>query len=258
LIETPRVRIQLCGRLAAEIDGRRIEHELPGRRGRLLFAYLAANRDRAVGRDELVEAVWPNGAPRAVHVDLRSLLSKVRRAAGAEGVGLRSRFRLDLPPGTWIDVEAAGEAIHRAEAAVSSADWPRAWGAAHLAICTARREFLVDEESPWIDQWRRHLQDIEVRALECYATASLGIGASELAGAKRAARALIAKEPYCESGYRLLMETLVAEGNDAQAMRIYGELRQLLREELGINPSPATQGLHKQLLGDGLRAGSSA
>ena len=41
-------RIQLCGRFVVDIDGSRIEDTLPGRRGRVLFAYLVLNRGRPV------------------------------------------------------------------------------------------------------------------------------------------------------------------------------------------------------------------
>src|SRR5207253_9763311 len=53
--ELARARVQLCGRFVVELDGRRIEDELPGRQGRLAFAYLVCARNRSVTRDELVE-----------------------------------------------------------------------------------------------------------------------------------------------------------------------------------------------------------
>ena len=61
-------RIQLCGRLVARIDGDRIETDLPGRQGRVAFAFLAVNRHRSVTRDELGDALWSealaaNGGP---------------------------------------------------------------------------------------------------------------------------------------------------------------------------------------------------
>src|SRR3954466_11491935 len=63
-METPRTRIELCGRLLVEIDGEGLHEALPGRQGRLLFAYLVLNRDRPVRRDELVDALWSgNGTP---------------------------------------------------------------------------------------------------------------------------------------------------------------------------------------------------
>jgi DNA-binding SARP family transcriptional activator len=249
-----RTRIQRCGQLAAQINGRRIENELPGRQGRLLFVYLVANRDRVIGRDELVEALWPESAPQAVDGALRALVSKVRRAVGREALGLHRRFRLELPDASWIDLEAAREAIHRAEAAVARQDWPCAWGASHVALVTARRGFLVDEDAPWIEEWRRYLDELEVRALECHAASSLGIGRSELASAEHGARALVKKAPYRESGYQLLMEALAVEGNVAEALHVYEDLCTLLRDELGVVPSVALQQTHMRLLqerGDG-------
>jgi hypothetical protein len=46
-------RVQLCGRFVLELDGRRVEQKLPSRQGRLLFAFLALNRDRSPTRDDL-------------------------------------------------------------------------------------------------------------------------------------------------------------------------------------------------------------
>jgi hypothetical protein len=62
-------RIQLCGRFVARIEGRRIEHELPSRQGRLLFAFLTLHRERPVRRDELVEALWQGDPAIAVSPD---------------------------------------------------------------------------------------------------------------------------------------------------------------------------------------------
>lgn len=255
MAEGPQTRIQLCGRVAAEIEGRRIENDLPGRKGRVLFVYLVANRDRHISRDEVVEALWPQGPPPAVLSDLRALASKVRRAVGREALGLGGRFRIELPADAWIDLEAAGEAMHRAEAAVARQEWERAFGASQVVLSTTGRDFLAGEDAPWIDEWRSYLTQLEDGALECYTAASIGIGGSELPIAERCARALIVKEPYRESGYRLLMEALLAMGNGAEAMLVYDGLRQLLRERLGISPSPSTQELHRRLLQMGTPAG---
>ena len=56
-------RIELCGQLAVEIEGTRIEGSLRGRQGRLLLAYLVLNRHRPVRRDELVDALWSDAGP---------------------------------------------------------------------------------------------------------------------------------------------------------------------------------------------------
>jgi pentatricopeptide repeat protein len=111
-----------------------------------------------------------------------------------------------------------------------------------------RRPFLAGEEAPWIEETRQHLQELRLRALEAYAQAGLGIGGTELPSAVRAGRELTRREPYRESGYRLLMEGLAREGNDAEALRVYDELRTRLRDDLGVAPSQQMQELHRTLL----------
>jgi DNA-binding SARP family transcriptional activator len=239
-------RVQVCGRVTAELDGRRIEGELPGRQGRLLFVYLVVNRVRPATRDELAAAVWPEQAPSAAAAGLSALLSKLRRLVPVEG---RSELQLRLPAGAWIDLEAAAEGLHRSEAAVARRDWTAAWGPGRVAQHVAARGFLPGEEAPWIEEQRRRLEEIHARALELVGRACLEIGGSELDTAERSARTLITKAPYRESGHRLLMEALAARGNPAEALLVYEELRRRLRDELGATPGPETQALHRSLLG---------
>lgn len=51
-----------------------------------------------------------------------------------------------------------------------------------------------------------------------------------------------------ETGHQLLMRALAARGDAAAALAAYDQLRQLLREELGVSPCPATQTLPTRLL----------
>jgi DNA-binding SARP family transcriptional activator len=241
-------RIQLCGRFVARVAGRRIERDLPGRQGRLLFAYLAVNRDRVASRDELAEALWPRGLPSAPDLALSALLSKLRRLLPDGALEGRSAIRLELGRHVRVDVEAARDGIHRAEALIAARDWYGSMGPTLVAHNISQRRFLPGEEGAWIDERRRELEDIRVRALECTARRSLGIGGAEVAVAVRTARRLIDLSPYRESGYALLMEAFERQGNIAEALRVYESLRGLLREELGAAPSPTVQQVHERLL----------
>ena len=231
-------KVQLCGKLVVELDGQRVEDRLPGRQGRLLFAFLAVNRNRTVTRDEVVGALWPDGRDGG----LAPLLSKLRRVVSLDG------NRLLLPDAAWVDVEAADEAVHRAESAVVQEEFHRAWGPAQVAMFVSGRAFLPGEDAEWIGEERRTLAALHCRALEAYAQAGLGIGGTELAAAVRAGRLLTRLEPYRETGYRILMRALAAEGNAAEGLRVYDSLRRLLDDELGAAPSAATQELHRALL----------
>jgi SARP family transcriptional regulator, regulator of embCAB operon len=243
------LRIQLCGRFVLELDGRRIDPQLPSRQGRLLFAYLALNRDRAVTRDELVEALWPYAAPAAAPSALTVLVSKVRGTLSAQVLCGRSELRLNLPPDTRIDVEDALAAVHEAQSAIALRHYKRAWGPALRAQFIARRRLLPEHDTPWLDQWRQRLDDVHDRALEAYATSCLGIGGTEVPGAERAAQHLLERSPLRETGYALLMDALGAQGNVAEAMRIYDRARTTLDQELGITPGRAIQEAHARLLG---------
>jgi pentatricopeptide repeat protein len=231
--------VQLCGKLAVELDGRRVEQQLPGRQGRLLFAFLVVNRNRTLTRHQLLDALWDDGRDGG----LAPLLSKLRRTVTLDGL------RIALPPQAWVDVEAAADALHRAESAIAQEHFHRAWGPSQVAMFVAGRTFLPDQEAAWIDDVRRTLGEMHLRALEAYALAGLAIGGTELAAAVRAGRELTRREPYRETGYRLLMQALGREGNPAEAVRVYDDLRTRLRDDLGIAPSAPTQALHRELLG---------
>src|ERR687887_1832323 len=93
----PATRIQLCGRLVVELEGRRVEEALPGAKGRLLFAYLVLNRDRRMSRDELLTAVYGEEASPEQHPSLSVLLSKLRGVIGPEFVAGRAEIEIVLP-----------------------------------------------------------------------------------------------------------------------------------------------------------------
>jgi len=241
------LRIQICGRIAIERDGARLEDGLPGRQGRLLFVYLVANRQRPITRDELVDALWDRPPP-SPDAALSALLSKLRRAIGPEWLGAGAQLSVALPPDAHVDLEAAHAAIHRAESALALGDPARAWGPAQVALFTARRGFLAGEDAPWIEETRRHLAALNLRALEAYGLAALRLGGTELAAAERVGRELVVLAPYRESGHRLLMEALAASGNGAESLRVYDDLRLRLRDDLGIAPCGATRALHEELV----------
>jgi DNA-binding SARP family transcriptional activator len=205
----------------------------------VLFAYLALNRDRAVTRDELVEALWPYDTPAAAASALTVLVFKVRAVLVAQMLSGRSELRLNLPSDARIDVEDAFAAVHEAQSAIALGDWRRAWGPALRAQFITRRRLLPEHDTPWLDQWRQRLDEVHDRAVEAYAASCLGIGGTELPGAERAARSLLERSPMRETGYALLMDALAARGNVAEAMRIYDRARTVLDQELGITPGRA-------------------
>ena len=248
------LKVFLTGRVAVETDGAVIdEAQLGGRQGRLLFAYLVAERSRAVPRDELAEALWGETPPATRDKALTVIASKLRGAladAGLDGRELLTAafgcYRLDLPEGTWVDLFAAASGAQDAEEALAAGELDQARAAAESAESLARRPFLPGEDGTWVEQKRRDLADIRERALSVLADACLRSGAAREAA--KWAEELIALSPFREAGYRRLMEAHVVAGNRAEALRVYEQCRQLLAEELGAYPSPETDSIYRALL----------
>jgi YVTN family beta-propeller protein len=206
-----------------------------------------------VPRDELAEVLWGDALPATWEKALRVLMTKLRAVLEEGGIdgatALTSAFgcyQLTLPAGAWIDVDAAKEALERAETALAAGDLGEARSQATVAAALARRSFLPGEDSSWVEEKRRDLREVLVRSLECLRDACLGAG--EVTQAVRVAEEVSELEPFRESGYRRLMEAHAAAGNPAEALRVYERCRRFLAEELGAYPSPETEAVHRKLL----------
>ncbi len=236
-----------------EIDGAQLADGLRGKQVPLLLAYLLLNRTRHVGREELIGALWPDRAPISQDAALRTLLSRLRSALGADALVGRDELILELPSPVWIDLEAASTEVERAQRALAAGDARGSWALAQVPLNIAGRGLLPGTQALWLEPRRRELEDVRLQALEVVGRSGLMMRGTQLASAARAARTLIDSEPYRESGYVLLMEALEAEGNVAEALRVFDRLRRLLRDELGTSPSPDAMAVYERLLRPGQR-----
>jgi DNA-binding SARP family transcriptional activator len=248
------VRIFLAGRVNLEAGDRMFgPMDFPGRQGRVAFAYLVTERGHPVSREELAAVLWPRDRAPAWASALHALVSKLRALltrAGMDGGALLTAeggcYELRLPRGAWVDLDAAADAIHQAEAAARRGDWPGAYGPSAVAHHIARRSFLPGEEGSWIDLRRERLRSILVRALECRAEVYLWNREHPLA--VEAAREAVSLEPFRETSHQLLMRAHAAAGNTAEALLAYERCRRSIAEELGVDPSPATKLVYEGIL----------
>ena len=229
------------------------EGRFPGRQGRLLFAYLVAEQGRAVPRDELAEALWGDAPPATWDKALTVLVSKLRAVLSDGGIdgtaaltGAFGCYRLELPAGSWVDIVEAARAADEAETALAAGGPEQAKTAAALAETLVRQPFLPGDDGAWVEEKRRQIADVRVRALSVLAETSLSSG--DAREAVKWSAEIVALEPFRESGYRQLMRAHVAAGNRAEALRVYERCRRLLADELGTYPSPETEAIYRGLL----------
>lgn len=219
-----------------------------------MLALLGTRVETPVARGAIAEELWEAGRPPSWDAALSTIVSKLRGALARVGLDGNAIVRacdgcyvLHLPNDGWIDHEAAFDAIHRAEAAMTKGEPVDAYAPSAIALHIARRPFLAGSEASWIDARRDKLRSVHVRALECRASFYIWNGEHHLAVA--AAAEALALEPLRESSCRLLMTAHAAAGNTAQAMSVYEDCRSRIANELGVAPSPETRGLHASLLG---------
>ncbi|MBW3579169.1 MAG: AAA family ATPase [Actinobacteria bacterium] len=167
----------------------------------------------------------------------------VRASAGA--------YRVYLAEDLQVDIEQAAAGTDRAECALVAGEPATAGQLAAQARAVLGRPLLPGVEAPWLDGKRRELSRLLLRALEILAEARLVSG--EYGHAVAAAEEAVTLDPFRESSHRLLIRAHLEAGNGAAGLWAYERCRQLLAEELGVDPAPETQALHAVML----RAGAA-
>jgi len=261
---SPRLRFYLAGPLCIEWGDRVLsERDLPSRQARTLLAYLVCERARPVSRDSLADLLWPGTPPPSWETSLKTLISRLRQfAAGLAPRGSSSPvihgqygcYQLELPRDAWIDVETARAALDEAEGALRRGCPDAAWGPFNVAVAVACRGFLPGEEAVWVEEQRRSLERLFVRALDGYAEVALAI--SQPALAVDAAHEALKLDPLREPSWRALMRGYLALGNRPESLSAFHRLKARLRNDLGVSPSAETDALFTRILRGGSAGGS--
>jgi hypothetical protein len=168
---------------------------------------------------------------------------------GPEALSGRSLVTLNLPPGTWVDIDQARDEARLADAALADGAAADALRRASAGLELVERPALAELHGPWVERLRTAVNELRCDLLETAARAALAC--EEVIAAQRHARGLLELEPFREAGYGLLMEALARAGNVAEALLTFERLRVMLRDELGVPPAPALTALHERLLAQG-------
>ena len=147
----------------------------------------------------------------------------------------------------WWDVaelEAlTAEALRRADAG----DQAAARTAAEGALALVRDALLADEpDAEWAEEPRAAAAAVVAEARRVAAGAALATG--QVGSAAALATEALRHDPYDEQAVRTLMSALAAAGRPASALAEYARFRELLGDELGVEPSAETRALHERLL----------
>ena len=252
----PRVHVGLLGGIVLQVDGHARREPVPGPLGRIALAYLVLHRDRPVSSDELAEALWGENLPGAWESSLRGIVFRLRRALDAAGLTgsevLENRFRcyrLHLPNGATVDTEQARNLLDTARPALAAGLLQEGARAAADAAALSEADFLPGAPGAWAEQRQADFRLFHLSCLEVLSEASTAAG--DYAAAATAAEQAIARMPFLEQAHVLLMRAHHGAGKRAEAVRAYERCKEVLRRDLGVDPSPHTVALYRSMLGAG-------
>lgn len=236
------IHISIFGKTSVARSGALLgPRALGGVKSRQILEILAISAGAPVPKDLLAELLWDGEPPRTYLATLESYVCLLRRALGlTRGAGsalatVSHGYVLDLGQ-VSVDLLSFRELVH-----TSAAPGDDATRLCRIedALAQVSGELLESEPyAAWAIREREQL-DRELATLACEgAGCALRVGRHRTAA--KLAREAVSRDLYAEEAWRHLIDGLCASGRRSEAVRAYIELRDLLAEELGTAPSPAT------------------
>nr|WP_246018797.1 BTAD domain-containing putative transcriptional regulator [Saccharothrix australiensis] len=231
------------GELAVHTDGRRLD--LGPARQRCVLAALVMDVNHVVPVERLIERVWGVDAPARARPTLLTYLSRLRQTlAGVDAVELIRRSG-----GYLLTVEESAVDLYRFRALCDRAREAESAQAVRLlneALDLWRGEPLSGLAGDWALAERDRLAQERLAARHDLVDARLRDGQGEELVVELAARS--AEHPLDERVAAQYLLALYRGGRQADALAHYQRVRERLVEELGTDPGPALQELHRQVL----------
>ena len=214
---------------------------------RALLVLLLLNANTVVPRDRLIDVLWGADPPRSAVSSLQVYVHGLRKALGAERIERHGTgYRIPLDPAE-LDlsrferlVEQAAGALGSGRAADAAEDLRHAltfWVGAPLADLAG--EPVHETEAAQLEERR-------LRATELLHDAELALGRHDELVPEL--ERLIAAEPYRERFRAQHALALYRSGRQADALAACRAARELLVEELGVDPGPELQELERRIL----------
>jgi DNA-binding SARP family transcriptional activator len=211
-----------------------------------LLARLLLEANRTVSVDALVDALWGERVPATAVKMVHIYVSQLRKVLPSGALQTR-------PPGYRLEV--APEAVDllrferlRKEGRDALAGGDAATAAERLTMAGAlwRGPALGEFTEPFAAAAATHLEELQLVAVEDRVDAELALGRHRDVAAEL--QALVARHPLRERPRRQLMLALYRQGRHAEALAAFQELRAVLRDELGIDPSADMAELQYRIL----------
>lgn len=226
------IRLYTLGQLRIEVDGNSVH--IPTRKATAILLYLALEPQQHQ-RDSLAAFFWPDGLQS--RQALRRELSRLNKAIG-NSWSHTTRDTVQIESPIWVDAIALQEAIQQ-----------EAW---QTAVNLYHNSFLHGftlPDSPAFDHWQAQIasqtEQMALQAGDGY-VAQL-VEKEDWQTAVSHLNTMLTIDSLRESTHQTLIHLYAQQGERSKALHHYGQLQTTLQQELGIEPSTASQQLHQQI-----------
>ena len=216
-----------------------------------LLACLIARPGQIVSTDSLIFELWGDSPPNMANNMVSIYVHRLRKEVigDADGKVLVHRapgYLLRLSPND-LDLQVFESLVAEGRAALAAAEPERAAGLLGEALGLWRGPLLADvPPSPLIETQADQMAELRIETTELRVEADLACGRAARVVAEL--RGLVTEYPLRERLWALLMRALEGAGRRAEALETYAQARQVIADELGVDPGSELQRLYAELL----------
>ncbi|MFL0353189.1 BTAD domain-containing putative transcriptional regulator [Xanthomarina sp. GH4-25] len=248
--EEASIRIQTLGQFHLWRNNEKVDSKQWGRDKTIqLLQYLISNRQRhALHKEKIMDHLWEEGNDRDFKVAMHGVnkvLEPERLSRTEPSFVIRQgvSYQLDLNK-VWIDAEALEQYIIIGNEALGE-DQAISKQAYKSAITLYQGVYLPNRIfEDWSSEEREKIQVLILGAYVILAEILLQENPLE---SIRLAQCAIAIDNTWEDAYRLQMQAYIIKGNRPQAIKAYQKCADVLDQEYGIDPLPATKNLLQEI-----------
>ncbi len=237
-------RVMALGRGHIERNGVVIpDSEWRSNLARELFFHLLFNGPTS--KEQLGLAFWPDSSSKRVRQNFHTTLHRARKAMGELTIVYQDRHYCVNED---IDLRCDALEFERLiqQARLLSSRNPHTEDLWRRAVGLYRGEFLPRLDAEWIISYRERLHNAHIEALiglgECYRTRN------DVGKALDMFHRALEEDILREDVHRLIMLCYKSQGEAGKIQSQFRELKQLLQDEMGVEPSSETTTLVKTLL----------
>jgi DNA-binding SARP family transcriptional activator/class 3 adenylate cyclase len=223
-----------------------IDSSWPRRKAATQLKLLALNKGRWLHREQIIELLWRDPEPSAAAVNFRKNLHHLRSTFAEQGltspVVSAATDLLAISPETWVDFEA-----FRAQAQIARASGTDT-ALYEEALALYIGDLLpADRYEEWTEPVREELKTLHNDLL--MELSQLYESQGKIEPAVERLERLLKADPVREEAHRGLMRLFALSGSRDKALRQYQKCAELLRRELGMQPSEEIETLRAEIAG---------